>query len=61
MDYLVFSRSYENLDFTDINFNLSSDACRFLDAFMKCWYWHQLKDEPDYDHWDALASPDFVP
>ena len=57
MDYLVFSRSYETLDFTDIR--LSGDATRFLDVFMKCWYWHMLKDEPSYTDWDALASPDF--
>lgn len=47
MDYLSFSRSFENLDFTSIN--VSGDGLRFLQAFMKCWYWHLLKDEPDYD------------
>ena len=47
MDYLIFSRSYESLDFTSIN--LSGDGLRFLEAFMKCWYWHLLKDEPDFD------------
>lgn len=53
MDYLVFSRSYENLDFTNLKF--SGDAVRYLDVFMKCWYWHQLRDEPDYDQWDRLV------
>ena len=56
MDYIVFSRSFEALDFTEIK--ISGDGRRFLDAFMKCWYWHLLKDEPDYTDWDALASPD---
>jgi len=46
MDYLCFSRSYETLDFTSIK--LSGDGQRFLEAFTKCWYWHLLKDEPDY-------------
>ncbi len=40
-DYIVFSRSYERLDFTNIE--LTGSARLYLDAFMKCWYWHLLK------------------
>lgn len=47
LDYLVFSRSFEQLDFTTIK--LLGPAQRFLEAFMKCWYWTLLRDEPDWE------------
>ena len=46
-DYLVFSRSFENLDFMDMH--LVDNNRRFLDAFMKCWYDLLVRCQPDFD------------
>lgn len=46
-DFLVFSRSFENLDFMDLN--LVDNNRRFLDAFMKCWYELLVRCQPDFD------------
>lgn len=46
-DYLVFSRSFENLDFMDLH--LADNNRRFLDAFMKCWYDLLVRCQPDFD------------
>lgn len=46
-DYLVFSRSFESLDF--MNMNLVDTNRRFLDAFMKCWYELLVRCQPDFD------------
>jgi len=46
-DYLVFSRSFESLDFMDLH--LVDTNRRFLDAFMKCWYEMLVRCQPDFD------------
>lgn len=46
-DYLVFSRSFESLDFMDMN--LVDANRKFLDAFMKCWYSMLVRCQPDFD------------
>ncbi len=46
-DYLVFSRSFESLDF--MNMNLGDTNRKFLDAFMKCWYELLVRCQPDFD------------
>lgn len=46
-DFLVFSRSFENLDFMDLH--LLDNNRRFLDAFMKCWYDLLVRCQPDFD------------
>jgi hypothetical protein len=46
-DYLIFSRSFEKLDFMDMN--LVDNNRRFLDAFMKCWYDLLVRCQPDFD------------
>jgi hypothetical protein len=46
-DYLTFSRSFETLDFMDMN--LVDTNRRFLDAFMKCWYEMLVRCQPDFD------------
>lgn len=46
-DYLVFSRSFEKLDF--MNMNLVDTNRRFLDAFMKSWYSLLVRRQPDFD------------
>lgn len=46
-DYLIFSRSFENLDF--MSMNLVDTNRRFLDAFMKCWYELLVRCQPDFD------------
>ncbi|NLI79999.1 MAG: GNAT family N-acetyltransferase [Candidatus Riflebacteria bacterium] len=46
-DYAVFSRSFESLDF--MNMNLVDTNRRFLDAFMKCWYEMLVRCQPDFD------------
>ncbi len=46
-DFLVFSRSFEKLDFMDMH--LIDTNRRFLDAFMKCWYDLLVRCQPDFD------------
>ena len=46
-DYIVFSRSFESLDFMEMN--LVSTNRKFLDAFMKCWYEMLVRCQPDFD------------
>ncbi|MBF0546477.1 MAG: hypothetical protein HQM08_18670 [Candidatus Riflebacteria bacterium] len=46
-DYIVFSRSFESLDFMDMK--LGEINRRFLDAFMKCWYEMTVRCQPDLD------------
>ncbi len=46
-DYIVFSRSFEALDFMDLH--LMGVNRRFLDAFMKCWYELLVRCQPDFD------------
>lgn len=46
-DFLVFSRSFESLDFMDMH--LVDNNRRFLDAFMKCWYDLLVRCQPDFD------------
>lgn len=46
-DYMVFSRSFESLDF--MNMNLGDTNRKFLDAFMKCWYELLVRCQPDFD------------
>ncbi len=46
-DYMIFSRSFESLDF--MNMNLVDTNRRFLDAFMKCWYELLIRCQPDFD------------
>lgn len=46
-DYLVFSRSFEKLDFMDMN--LVDTNRKFLDAFMKSWYELLVRCQPDFD------------
>ncbi|MBF0406761.1 MAG: hypothetical protein HQM10_05385 [Candidatus Riflebacteria bacterium] len=46
-DYVVFSRSFESLDFMDMK--LGQTNRRFLDAFMKCWYEMLLRCQPSFD------------
>lgn len=46
-DFLIFSRSFENLDFT--NMHLVETNQKFLDAFMKCWYEMLIRCQPDFD------------
>ncbi len=46
-DFLVFSRSFESLDFMDMN--LVDTNRRYLDAFMKCWYEMLVRCQPDFD------------
>ncbi len=46
-DYVVFSRSFESLDFMDLH--LVDTNRRFLDAFMKCWYEMLVRCQPDFD------------
>ncbi|MBI3890968.1 MAG: hypothetical protein HY303_05505 [Candidatus Wallbacteria bacterium] len=52
MDYLVFSRSFERLDFTGIE--LEGTGRRYLQAFMKCWYAMLLAQAPDFEAQDKL-------
>lgn len=46
-DYFIFSRSFEKLDFMDMN--LVDTNRKFLDAFMKCWYEMLVRCQPDFD------------
>ncbi|GAB4275903.1 MAG: hypothetical protein Kow0029_17370 [Candidatus Rifleibacteriota bacterium] len=46
-DFLVFSRSFEKLDFMDMH--LIDTNRKFLDAFMKCWYSLLVRCQPDFD------------
>lgn len=46
-DYLTFSRSFEKLDFMDMN--LVDTNRKFLDAFMKSWYSSLVRCQPDFD------------
>lgn len=46
-DYIVFSRSFEMLDFMDLH--LGETNRKFLDAFMKCWYEMLVRCQPDFD------------
>ena len=46
-DYIVFSRSFEQLDFMELN--LVGPNRRFLDAFMKCWYDMLVRCQADFD------------
>ncbi|PKL46214.1 MAG: hypothetical protein CVV42_17170 [Candidatus Riflebacteria bacterium HGW-Riflebacteria-2] len=46
-DFLIFSRSFEHLDFMDLH--LVDNNRRFLDAFMKCWYDLLVRCQPDFD------------
>jgi hypothetical protein len=41
IDYLVMSRSFVNLDFTELH--LVKNNQKFLEAFMECWYNLQIK------------------
>jgi len=52
MDYLVFSRSFQNLDFTGIT--LEGTPRRYLQAFMKCWYAMVLSQAPNFEKQDLL-------
>jgi hypothetical protein len=46
-DYLIFSRSFEKLDFMDLH--LRGSNRRFLDAFMKSWYELLVRCQPNFD------------
>lgn len=46
-DFIIFSRSFEKLDF--MNMHLVDTNRRFLDAFMKCWYSLLIRCQPDFD------------
>lgn len=46
-DYIVFSRSFERLDFMDLH--LVDTNRRYLDAFMKAWYEMLVRCQPDFD------------
>lgn len=46
-DYLVFSKSFEKLDFMDMH--LRGSNRRFLDAFMKSWYGLLVRCQPNFD------------
>jgi hypothetical protein len=46
-DFIIFSRSFEKLDF--MNMHLVDTNRRFLDAFMKCWYDLLVRCQPDFD------------
>ena len=48
-DFFVFSRSFESLDF--MNLNLVDNNRRFLDAFMKCWYNLKVRCQPSFEEW----------
>jgi RimJ/RimL family protein N-acetyltransferase len=52
MDYLVFSRSFETLDFTQIQ--LDGTRKRYLQAFVKCWYAMLVAHAPDFEKVDRL-------
>lgn len=47
VDYLAMSRSFVNLDFTEMH--LVRNNQRFLEAFMECWYNSQLKFNKPFD------------
>ncbi len=46
-DYIVFSRSFEHLDFMEMQ--LGPINRKFLDAFMKAWYEMLVRCQPDFD------------
>ena len=46
-DFIIFSRSFESLDFMDMH--LVDTNRQFLDAFMKCWYGMLVRCQPDFD------------
>lgn len=46
-DFIIFSRSFEKLDF--MNMHLVDANRKFLDAFMKCWYSLLVRCQPDFD------------
>lgn len=48
-DFFVFSRSFEQLDFMDLN--LVDNNRLFLDAFMKCWYNLKVRCQPNFEEW----------
>lgn len=52
MDYLVFSRSFEKLDFTQIS--LEGTRRRYLQAFVKCWYGMLVARAPGFEAVDKL-------
>jgi tryptophan synthase alpha chain len=52
MDYLVFSRSFEKLDFTQIS--LEGTRRRYLQAFVKCWYGMLVAHAPSFEAADKL-------
>lgn len=52
MDYLVFSRSFEKLDFTQLN--LEGTRRRYLQAFVKCWYGMLVARAPGFESADKL-------
>ena len=49
-DHLLFSRSFETLDFIDMH--LVATNRRFLDAFMKSWYEMLVRCQPSFDDED---------
>lgn len=48
-DFFVFSRSFEHLDF--MNLNLVDNNRLFLDAFMRCWYNLKVRCQPKFEEW----------
>jgi RimJ/RimL family protein N-acetyltransferase len=52
MDYLVFSRSFEKLDFTRIS--LEGTRKRYLQAFVKSWYAMLVARAPSFESVDRL-------
>lgn len=52
MDYLVFSRSFEKLDFTRIS--LEGTRKRYLQAFVKSWYSMLVARAPNFEAVDKL-------
>ncbi len=47
IDYLAMSRSFVNLDFTEIH--LVKNNQKFLEAFMECWYNQMLRFNKPFD------------
>jgi hypothetical protein len=47
VDYFVFSRSFENLDFTEMHLTKTNE--KFLEAFMKVWYDMQVRFRDQFE------------
>ncbi len=55
LDYLCFSRSFVNLDFTELH--LVEENRRFLEAFMGCWYSMRLRFGPSFEEMMEEEEP----